>query len=286
MKKPKGWYKQIVMRPLTHVQGYASYEKICENIANIYFSVGENFDIERALLAHPKESMYISAYAMYKVGEAKCPTYYVSKDLLTGLMQSDLSVETDTLNWAMKTGIFMLPEGAILSPENRSMQAIYWHCDSSKGLLYWAGTDGLSSFCRRYKLIENQNRFSYTDAQNMDSEKVVEFNSYLQSIFLRLLLIMECRPEYVETSSARVTINKGFSKSSEKDYYEPLWIGKEYRLKRENTNTENTGASSGSSKSVHWRRGYLRNQAYGEGRQKRKLIWIEPVLVMGGASDL
>ncbi|MBW4512148.1 MAG: hypothetical protein KME64_37475 [Scytonematopsis contorta HA4267-MV1] len=280
----KGWFNQIVLRPLTHVEGYASYEKVISNIANIYFSVGDDFDIERAVLAHPKESMYISAYAMYKVGEAKCPTYYVSKDLLTGLMQSDLSVETENLNWAMKTGIFMLPEGAILSPENRSMQAIYWHCDSSKGLLYWAGTDGLSSFCRRYKLIENQNRFYYTDAADIDSETVVEFNTYLQSIFLRLLLIMQARPEYVENESARVVINKGFSKKNDKDYYEPLWIGKEFKLKREG-NTENTGASTGSSKSVHWRRGYLRNQAYGEGRSKRKLIWIEPVLVMGGADN-
>lgn len=284
-KKPKGWYNQIVLRPLTHVDGYASYEKIISNVANIYFSVGDDFDIERAVLSHPKESMYISAYAMYKVGEAKCPTYYVSKDLLTGLMQSDLSVDVENLNWAMRTGIFMLPEGAILSPENRSMQAIYWYCDKDNGLLYWAATDGLSSFCRRYKLIENENRFYYIDAADVDSGKVLEFNTYLQSTFLRLLLIMEARPEYVDTTSTRIIINKGFSKKNDKDYYEPLWIGKEFKLKREG-NTESTGASTGSSKSVHWRRGYLRNQAYGEGRSKRKLIWIEPVLVMGGASDL
>ncbi|MEA5595758.1 hypothetical protein [Rivularia sp. UHCC 0363] len=37
-KKPKGWYKQIVLRPVVHVDGYASYEKVCSYVANSYFS--------------------------------------------------------------------------------------------------------------------------------------------------------------------------------------------------------------------------------------------------------
>jgi hypothetical protein len=282
-KKPKGWYKEIVLRPVLNVDGYMQYEKICGHVADIYYSVNHK-NIEQQVLEHARESVYISTYTLFKVGEAKCPAYWVNNDLLTALAQSDLSVEADDLNWAMKTGIFMIPIGAILSPEKYAVQAIYWYCDKERGLLYWAATDGINFFCRRFRVEDNQRKFTYTDAQELSSEVVVEFNEYLQSIFLRLLLMMEARPEYVDTTSERVTINKGFSKSNDKDYYKPLWIGKEYRLKREG-NTENTGATTGSSKSVHWRRGYLRNQAYGEGRQKRKLIWIEPVLVMGGASD-
>lgn len=284
-KKPKGWYHQIVSRPVVHVDGFAPYEKICENVANIYFAVDPSFDIERKVITHAKDSKYVSAYTLYKVGQAKCPAYWVNPDILIALTDSDLSVELENLNWAMKTGIFMLPKGAILSPENYSIEAIYWHWDSEKYLLYWAATDAVSSYCRRFRIIDHDKKFRYTDVQDLSSETVVSFNDYLQSVFFKLLLIMEARPEYVDTTSERIVINKGFSKSNDKDYYKPLWIGKEYKLKREG-NTENTGASTGNSKSVHWRRGYLRNQAYGEGRQKRKLIWIEPVLVMGGASDL
>ncbi|BAZ18910.1 hypothetical protein NIES4071_107950 (plasmid) [Calothrix sp. NIES-4071] len=283
-KKPKGWYKDIVLRPVLNVDGYMPYEKICGHVADVYYSVDPK-SIERQVLDRARDSLFISTYTLFKVGQAKCPAYWVNSDLLAALAQSDLSVEAENLNWAMETGIFMLPIGAVLSPENYAVQALYWHCDKERSLLYWAATDGINIFCRRYRLEDNERKIRHIDAQELDSETVVDFNEYLQSIFLRLLLIMEARPEYVDTTSERVIVNKGFSKSSEKDYYKPLWIGKEYRLRKEG-NTENTGTSTGSSKSMHWRRGYLRNQAYGEGRSKRKLIWIEPVLVMGSASDL
>ncbi|RUS93144.1 hypothetical protein DSM106972_097380 [Dulcicalothrix desertica PCC 7102] len=277
--KPKGWYKNITLRPVLPVDGYESYEKICGNVANIYFSTNEE-EVRRLVLRKPKESMCITVYTFFKVGQAKCPAYWVGGDLITALMQSNLSVEIEKLNWAMVSGIFMLPLGAILSPENHSITAIYWHYDTDNGLLYWVGVDDLSSYCRRFSIINNENKLIYNDIKELDAGVVVEFNQHLQSIFLRLLLIMECRPEYVETESARVVVNKGFSKKNDKDYYQPLWIGKDYRLKREGK--ESTSGATGSSKAPHWRRGFLRNQAYGEGYKERKLVWIEPVFVVGG----
>ncbi|MHC5831493.1 MAG: hypothetical protein ACYT04_89885, partial [Nostoc sp.] len=89
---------------------------------------------------------------MFKVGQAKCPAYWVNKDLLEALLQSVLTVEVDSLNWAMKTGMFMLPKGVILSPENKSIDAIFWYFDSEAGILYWTATDGSNFFCRRFKL--------------------------------------------------------------------------------------------------------------------------------------
>jgi len=91
---------------------------------------------------------------------------------------------------------------------------------------------------------------------------------------------MECRPELVDTESQVIRVSLGFAKNKAKDFYEPLWIGKNYRVKSEDT-SERGGTHA--SPRVHWRRGYLRNQPYGEGRQHRKLVWIEPVLIMGKA---
>ncbi len=277
-KKPKGWYKEIVIRPVVHMDGYESYEKMCGIVADIYYSVEEQ-ELQRKLIANPGESMYITLYTLFKVGQAKCPAYWVNKDLLEALMQSVLTVEVDSLNWAMKTGFFMLPKGVILSPENNSVNVIFWHYDAEKDTLYWTATDNKSFFCRRFKL--DAQKLKYTDAEDIDPKVVEGFNEYLQSIFLRLILIMECRPELVDTTSELVRVNKGFGKNQAKDYYEPLMLGRSYRFKREGMQSSDGSSGKHGTKSPHWRRGFLRNQPYGEGRQQRKLVWIEPVLVMG-----
>jgi hypothetical protein len=278
-KKPKGWYKDIVIRPVVHVDGYESYEKICSFVADIYYSTEEQ-KLHRKLITDPGDSRYITIYTLFKVGQAKCPAYWVNKDLLEALLQSVLTVEVESFNWAMKTGMFMLPKGIILSPENKSVDAIFWNYDSETDILYWAATDGSSSFCRRFKL--NGQKLSYTDSQDIDPKVVKGFNEYLQSIFLRLILIMECRPELVDTTSEKIRVNKGFGKAQAQDFYQPLWLGQRYRLKREATQSSEGSSSTHGTKSVHWRKGFLRNQPYGEGRQQRKIVWIEPVLVMGG----
>ncbi len=282
-KKPSGWYKQIVRRPVRYVEGYESYEKMCRCVADIFFSVNEQ-KLRQKLITHPKESINITAYTLYKVGEAKCQAYWASNELLTALMRSSMSVEIDNLNWAVKTGFFMLPKGVILSPEKQSISAIFWHYDPSDNFIYLTATDGPSFFCRRFLVSENLGKLTYTDVQDIDPQLVKDFNEYLQSIFLRLILVMECRPELVdsEEQQQRITVNKGFGKDAAKDFYEPLWVGRTYRMKREGTNEGDSNSKQGGTKSPHLRKGFLRNQPYGEGRQQRKLVWIEPVVVMGG----
>ncbi|NJN11873.1 MAG: hypothetical protein HC815_29465 [Richelia sp. RM1_1_1] len=282
IKKPKGWYKQIVLRPVVHVDGYASYEKICSYVADNYFSVDEK-RLETGIRNNPRESMFVTLYTLLKVGQAKCPTYWVARDLLEALLQSSLTVEAENLNWAMKTGILMLPKDTILSPENKSIDAIYWHYDTEENILFWACNDNDSAFCRRLPL--NTNKIFITDSGDIDASALKQFNEYLQSIFLRLILIMQCRPELIDATDRqqKITVNKGFGKAQAQEFYQPSWIGQGYRLKREGTVSSDDDANKqGGSKRPHWRKGFIRNQPYGEGRQKTKLVWIEPVLVMGG----
>ncbi|BAB77472.1 hypothetical protein ACN23B_30630 (plasmid) [Anabaena sp. FACHB-709] len=278
-KKPKGWYKDIVIRPVVHVDGYESYEKICSFVADIYYSVEEQ-KLLYQIRINPTESRYITLYTLLKVGQAKCPAYWVNKDLLEALLQSVLTVEIDSINWAMRTGIFMLPKGVIFSPENNSVDAIFWNYDSEADILYWTATDGSSAFCRRFKL--DAQKLYYTDSQDIDPKVVKGFNEYLHSIILRLILIMECRPEFIDTTSEKVMVNKGFGKAQAQDFYQPLWLGRGYKLKREGTQITEVNSRTHDTKSVNWRRGLLSNQPDAESPQQRKLVWIEPVLVMGG----
>ncbi len=62
-KKPKSWYKQIVLRPVVHVDGYASYEKICNYVAENYFSVDER-SLKTGLRDNPRESKFVTYYTL------------------------------------------------------------------------------------------------------------------------------------------------------------------------------------------------------------------------------
>ncbi|MFL9457920.1 hypothetical protein AB0758_43715 [Tolypothrix bouteillei VB521301_2] len=60
-KKPSGWYKQIVRRPVRYVEGYESYEKMCGYVAEIFFSISEQ-KLRQKLISNPKETINITLY--------------------------------------------------------------------------------------------------------------------------------------------------------------------------------------------------------------------------------
>jgi hypothetical protein len=91
---------------------------------------------------------------------------------------------------------------------------------------------------------------------------------------LKFALIVESRP----TLLGRVEMIRkpGKGKSA---LWSPNIVGKGYGMERKaksETGVEGTGRSG---VRTHWRRGHLRNQAFGTGWIERKVIWIEPVLV-------
>lgn len=52
-KKPKGWYEAITIRPVMHVDGYESYEKVYGHVAEIYFSRREK-ELRQKLVTNRK----------------------------------------------------------------------------------------------------------------------------------------------------------------------------------------------------------------------------------------
>lgn len=99
------------------------------------------------------------------------------------------------------------------------------------------------------------------------------------NLAVKLLLVLNSAPEYLEreSSPARTAkISKGVEVKSE--LWNPNWLGRRYRAIRDSAApVDGTHASP----VMHWRMGHMRNQPWGAGRAKRKLIWIQPVLVKG-----
>lgn len=57
--------------------------------------------------------------------------------------------------------------------------------------------------------------------------------------------------------------------------FNPKWIGKNYRIRRERS----AGTGTHASPTFHWREGHWRNQPFGPKRAQMKRIWIEPTEV-------
>jgi hypothetical protein len=70
IKKPKDWYKQIIIRPTLPVDGYESYEKVCGYVADVYFSGDKKF-LDQKVIRNTAKSIDISFYTLFKVGEGR-----------------------------------------------------------------------------------------------------------------------------------------------------------------------------------------------------------------------
>jgi hypothetical protein len=96
----------------------------------------------------------------------------------------------------------------------------------------------------------------------------------------RLAAIISTNPsDFIHLGSPRPDLSKGKGFGSKTDSlpWEPTWLGLKGDRGECVTGTEAT--RTGRSPRVHFRRGHLRRQRYGEGRALSKLVWIKPILV-------
>ena len=119
------------------------------------------------------------------------------------------------------------------------------------------------------------------------SPQQVDIYRTLITHFAKVLLYINSeqvvREQIKERSELEERIRKvkaGKRKKLERKFsrtYDRIVIGS----KQQGLHVENSPSESRTTK-THWRRGHFRQQRYGEGYSKSKLIWIEPVLVNPG----
>ncbi len=276
--KVKYYSDAMVLRPVGRVKGYDSHEDVCNYIAKAFTHLTmESMETGKIVELTKKNS--ISLRSMIMAGVNGCPTYWVGKDLLRSLLQSEINnIENLDGLTGQEAGILMLPYGEISDPLGASCTSIYWYYDRDRKALYWNAKSGDNFFGRRYQ-FGTKEEGPHIYSEGLPDEQLCDFNSYLQSVLIRLLLVKQTRPEMLDDPAQQKSVvaqGQGFGAQSEqKLLYSPLWLGKNYRSKSQGTAT-GTG-----SKSPHWRRGFIRNQRHGPGLQSTKLIWIEPVMVLG-----
>lgn len=243
------------------------------------------------------------------LNEYKYPTYYVGKDLAISLWNTSSHLEIKDLEIASPAALFMLPKETIKTPQGDSLTSVGLaspragkNCSVLQeifdtfgdGLMgctgfvknkieesYWYGSFNPSSFIAEDKevyeeyLIQNPSKpYIVTNP----TEKI--FMRHFRYFMFNLMYILEHKDEYFEEIQMLTTSGKGFgyssNKSQESKYRSPIWLGKNYRI---NQVKSKKSPKNTSSKSPHFRKGHLRKQKYGKGKQKTKIVWIKPLFV-------
>jgi len=243
--------------------------------------------------------------------EHSIPTYFVSPTLLHACLQTSLpdGFHYSDLHWPMPAMLFILPTGAVSSPTdgvcrfialarhtqgNRTEQLpglppfpngftydCFSHYANTSGNAVFAGyipthtdpmlTDVLSGekhFSPGIVGLTASGELSYATIEGSDGD----FMGLTVSIGLRLLLLLNARPELL-TSARELRKGNTSPKKAVAALWSPNIIGEHFQAASDGSER------SGRSPRLHWRRGHYRNQPHGPGFTRRKVVWIEPVLV-------
>ena len=247
----------------------------------------------------------ITAQAIvYRIINHRVPVYYVAEEFIRAVAATDLPHDFTLadLHWPMPAMVFGFPVrfmGEYVGRETCYVCATEFDAgDHSCRFLpstpvitmpkakvafsWYACVDGrlesfVSSFWREDHVDEIVEKYGYTDYTGAEAPKVQEDKECcdrLSVLMFKLLVVLNTRPNLVEPATClrRACSRKGRRRS---ELWSPTIIGASYRASREDAAPTGTHASP----RLHWRRGHLRHQPYGQGRTLRKLIWIEPMLI-------
>lgn len=237
-----------------------------------------------------------------RLSDFRMPTYFVHPGLLAaaantaapaGFAFGELKWPLDAMTFVLKPGTLVSPEDGpitflsvakFLAPGPGGSTQIGFFAQTEKGITFSSYLDvfGSSEIELISKdapwLMENGGFESpILDPQETSSSAApadVDFSKRLHSITLRLMLLMQFRPEFV-VEGREVRPARNDRKKTAIALWSPNVIGAGYAMRTERSEPSETGISPRS----HWRRGHWRSQAYGEGMLLRKTLWIEPVYI-------
>jgi hypothetical protein len=241
---------------------------------------------------------------VYRIIDYASPVYYIAEDFTRAVAATDLPHDFTLadLHWPMPAMVIGFPKRFMREYLGREICYVYaadfdagdYSCQflpfvpvismpKAKVAFFWYTCENgelesvVSSYYKEDRVDGITQRYSYTDYTGADAPKVKEDKECcdrLSVLMFKLLVVLNTRPSLVEpaTCTRRACSRKG---KLRRELWAPNIIGGTYRVARENTAPTGTHMSP----RLHWRRGHLRNQAHGQGRTLRKLIWIEPILI-------
>lgn len=246
-----------------------------------------------------------SIYTSLALTEYKFPTYYVGRDLAIALWNSSSSLDISDLNIVCPAVLFMIEKDLIITPDGHSLTSIgiasSKHCKAiersykvnGEGLFgssafiadesqYWYGIHNKSSNDKEHPYESYPVGFDKDHRLKiLEDQTETEFLNSFRSFSFNLMFILGQRPDLIEQEI--VGKNKGFGNNSS-SYRNPIYLGKKYRIKyvskkNKDLTQKEKERTKGSPKITHFRKGHIRTQRYGKNLEKKKTIFIDPVIV-------
>jgi hypothetical protein len=285
-------------RKLVPPGGYHSPKCVAAGLDCILRVNERKTDIERLPTEITAQSI------VYRIINHRVPVYYVAEDFIRAVAATELPHDFTLadLHWPMPAMVIGFPLKFMTEYLGRETCYVYatefdagdHRCrflpatpfitipKDKIAISWYACVDGvLESFVSSYwkedridEIIQKYDYTDYTGAEAIQIQEDKECCDRLSVLMFKLLVVLNTRPNLVESGTCLRSANtrKGKSRS---ELWSPNIIGAKYRVLRERTEPTGTHASP----RLHWRRGHLRNQAHGPGRSLRKLAWIEPTLI-------
>lgn len=295
-KAPELW-KMCYPRHYEVGQQYASPKQLALKLLELRMQA--ELSHRRSEAQQSKNMLMMSAAA--GLVNLQVPIFFVAPDLLTAVRLSIPPVDLDwrALPLPFTSAAFALPRGS-LKHDSRGEVSYVWYTRIRKGEAYPVfpasppiGISPEEAIVIVASCMESPGRmlfsiiFTGTSAPTLNlvglsegpdleasSLKVLQADDHTMigtasALLLSLLFVMNAREGLWE--KGRFT---GKRARSGLEFWTPNILGKTYRLR-----SKGGEAASGISPRMHWRRGHMRQQAYGQGRALRRSQWIEPVLV-------
>ncbi len=222
--------------------------------------------------------------------EKMMPTYFLAGEFLESVDQTDFleSFTFSQLHFPMPGFLLVLPDQ--FTTPKIGFNVPFVMVSTHKGLLYihpfLLNDDGSCvqvSTKIKYEDVQEsiRTRIEADKAKHLDDKSEVQrFHVYAVELVLKLLIIISTKPhalvDSLDDPPARKQRTRKNGSLKTDALWNPAFIGKGYSAQR-----LGAGGGSGPGKRMHWRRGHLRNQRYGENRSLVKVVWIEPVLIHG-----
>lgn len=235
----------------------------------------------------------------------KVPIFFVAPDLFMAVQKSTPPAKLDWVNMRLPfdSAAFALPRGRLVHEELGEVNYL-WYTRLRKGApkpslpgydsVGIVEDDCLMIFAPcmsapEYKVLGRLSFGSHTpvlDLRDADSWKVEDpfaaeeselvaddltLLAVASTLLCNLLLVMDARKDLVSRGAWN---GKRTSKGLE--FWTPNMLGKDYVLHKPSS------VGNGPTPRMHWRRGHVRQQPYGEGHALRRPVWIEPTLIAAG----
>lgn len=252
-------------RPYRLPKNFARWSDLARTIASIAASTGKYND-------RPHHRDIWQSWI-----DSRSPIYCISKELLRQFELTALTgVENLLDNWTppLANFILALPDH-VFRPglESSSIQAIAVAFTESPRLIRWSAIDSdfvVHGALGRVDTVDDGrgSSINFSGVRRIDQ---------ISALILQAALALTYLPELIDQDSTEPVSQRKPSRKTKADrWLRPRWIGKDFVRPR-----QSAGASGGhhASPVTHWRRGHWRNQAVGEGRKDRSLIWVRPALI-------